>query len=321
MTWHAPAWLVMALALPSLSMAADFPARPLKMIVAFGPGTSTDLIARLLAEKMSASLKQPVIVENRAGAGGAIGTEAAAKAAPDGYTITLGTVGTLAINKTLYRKLAYDPVADFEPVALVGSTPTLLVVKADAPYGSVPELVAYARKHPGKVSFASAGSGTSGHLAGALLATRSQADMLHVPYKEGAQAVTSVMSGETAFMFYHPTAVMSQIKAGRLKALASSAGERSPRVGNLPTVAEAGYPGFALTAWFMVAAPKGVPREVMARLVDASASALADPALSAKLLEQGVEPSAIPQPALKAFVADETRKWADVIVAANAVID
>jgi tripartite-type tricarboxylate transporter receptor subunit TctC len=321
-TWSARGAIVLGLAVSGAAMAADdYPSHPVRMVVAFGPGTSTDLIARMLAERMSVNLKQPVIVENRAGAGGAIGTDAVAKAAPDGYTITLGTVGTHAINKTLYRKLPYDPVRDFTPVALVGYTPTLLVTRSDAPYGSVAQLVDYAHRNPGKVTFASAGSGTSGHLAGALLATMSNSDMLHVPYKEGAQAVTAVLSGETSFMFYHPTAVMPQVKAGRLKALASSAAKRSADLGTIPTVAEAGYPGFDLTAWFMIAAPKGIPAGVLSRLVQASTSALNDPALVKKLAEQGIEQSAIAQAELAAFTQTETAKWAKVIQAANAVID
>jgi tripartite-type tricarboxylate transporter receptor subunit TctC len=303
------------------SVAGSYPDRPIRMIVAFGPGTSTDITARLVAEKLGAVLGQPVIVENRAGAGGSIGTDYVAKAAPDGYTITLGTVGTLAINKTLYKRLPYDPVKSFVPIAMVGYTPTLLVTRSNAPYATVQELVAYAKARPGTVTYASAGPGTSGHLAGALVAEMSKTQMLHVPYKEGAQAVTAVMSGETDFMFYHPTAVMPQVKAGRLKALAASAAQRSALAPDVPTMEESGFPGFDLTAWFMLAAPAAVPQDVLATLTRSSAQVMQDPAVRRRLADLGVEPSTLDTAALMPFIEQETDKWAGIIVQANAALD
>ncbi len=300
---------------------SDYPTRPIRMIVAFGAGTTTDTIARLLSEKMSASLGKPVIVENRAGAGGSIGTDAVAKAAPDGYTLSLGTVGTFAINKSLYSKLAYDPKRDFEPISVVGYTPTLLVTRYDSPLNSVQDLVAYTRNNPGKVTFASAGSGTSGHLSGAMLSRLSKQDMLHIPYKEGAQAVTAVMSGETDFMFYHPTAVMGQIQAKRLKALGVSSAKRSRSAPDVPTIEESGYQPFDLTAWFMLAGPKGLPPAVLDKLETAARTALADPGLARKLAEQGIEPSDLSRDKLPAFLDEEIDKWAAVVQQAGAAVD
>jgi tripartite-type tricarboxylate transporter receptor subunit TctC len=308
-------------ALHNAAVAAPYPDRPIRMIVAFGPGTSTDITARLVAEKLSTVLGQPVIVENRAGAGGSIGTDFVAKAAPDGYTITLGTVGTLAINKTLYKRLPYDPATSFVPIAMVGYTPTLLVTRPNAPYAIVQELVSHGKAHPGTITFASAGPGTSGHLAGALLAEMSKTQMLHVPYKEGAQAVTAVMSGETDFLFYHPTAVMPQVRAGRLKALAASAARRSALAPDVPTMQESGFAGFDLTAWFMLAAPAQVPADVQATLSRAAAQVLSDPTVQRRLAELGVEPSTLDTAQLTPFIKQETEKWAHIIVQANAALD
>ncbi|ANN67196.1 Bug family tripartite tricarboxylate transporter substrate binding protein [Bordetella bronchialis] len=309
------------IALHGTGVAGSYPERPVRMVVAFGPGTSTDTTARLFAEKLSGALGQAVIVENRAGAGGSIGTDYVAKAAPDGYTITMGTVGTLAINKGLYKRLPYDPVTSFVPIAMPGYTPTLLVTRANAPWNTVQELVAYAKAHPGTVTYASAGPGTSGHLAGAMMAEMSKTQMLHVPYKEGAQAVTAVMSGETDVLFYHPTAVMPQVKAGRLKALAASSARRSAAAPDVPTMQESGFPGFDLTAWYMLAAPAGVPRDVLATLGKAAAQVMQDPALRQKLADLGVEPSTLDTAALNPFIKTETAKWADIIVQANAALD
>jgi tripartite-type tricarboxylate transporter receptor subunit TctC len=309
------------LALHNPSMAGSYPDRPVRMIVAFGPGTSTDITARLVAEKLATALGQPVIVENRAGAGGSIGTDYVAKAAPDGYTITMGTVGTLAINKTLYKRLPYDPATSFAPIAVVGYTPTLLVTRSNAPWSTVKELIDYAKAHPGTVTYASAGPGTSGHLAGALMSEMSKTQMLHVPYKEGAQAVTAVMSGEADVLFYHPTAVMPQVKGGRLKALAASAARRSSAAPDVPTMEESGFPGFDLTAWFMLAAPAAVPPDILATLTRATAKVMQDPAVQRKLADLGLERSTQDAASLTPFIKQETDKWARIIVQANAVLD
>ncbi|MEP7100229.1 MAG: tripartite tricarboxylate transporter substrate-binding protein, partial [Burkholderiales bacterium] len=217
---------VLVASLLALVGAAHAQDGPVKMIVPFGPGTTTDTIARVVAEGLGRELKQTVIVDNRAGAGGTVGSDMVAKAAPDGRTIVMGTVGTHAINASLFRKMPYDTLRDFAPVAFIGYTPTLLVVRANSSVKSLKDLTALAARPEG-VTFASAGNGTSGHLAGELLAQRLGGRMIHVPYKEGAVAMTSVMSGQADFMFYRPAAVMPQIRAGKLRAIGASGAVRS----------------------------------------------------------------------------------------------
>jgi len=298
--------------------ADTFPSRPVKMIVPFGPGTSTDIIARVMADEMAKSLGHPIVVENRAGAGGAIGTDFVARAPADGYTIVMGTVGTHAINKALYAKLTYDPVADFAPIALVGQTPTLLVVRGDSPINNLRDLASAAGKPPG-VSFASAGSGTSGHLAGELLKARLGVDMVHVPYKEGNMAVSDVISGQVHFMFYHPTAVLPHIRAGKLRALGVSSAKRSAAAPEVATIAEQTGSDFDLVAWFMLYAPKAVPAPALQKLRAAAAGALAAPDVQAKLLAQGIEQGATAD--LDEFSKAEVAKWADLVRLSGARVD
>ncbi len=292
--------------------AADYPERPIKMIVPFGPGTTTDTVARMMGDAMAKSLGQPVIVENKAGAGGSIGTEFVARSPADGYTIVMGTVGTHAINKALYPKLGYDPLRDFTPVAMVGSTPTLLVVAAGSPIRDLKDLAAAAAK-PGGISFASAGTGTSGHLAGELLKSRLGGTMVHIPYKEGSQALTDVMSGQAQFMFYHPIAVLPHIKAGKLRALGTSGMRRSASAPDVPTIAEQLGGNFDLQAWFMIYAPAATPAPVLQKLRDAAAAALANPDITAKLEVQGVEKNSVPMADIDKFGQDELAKWSDLI--------
>jgi len=304
--------------LPAAAQSDDFPSRPIRMIVPFGPGTSTDTVARVVADAMGKSLGQSLIVENRAGAGGTIGTDFVARSPADGYTIVMGTVGTHAINKSLYSKLNYDPARDFAPIAFVGQTPTLLVVSAESPIKSLKDLAAAAAKPPG-ITFASAGNGTSGHLAGELLKSRLGGDMVHVPYKEGSMAMSDVMSGQVAFLFYHPTAVLPHIRAGKLRALGVSSARRSAAVPDLPTIAEQTGGDFDLVAWFMLYAPKATPAPVMQKLQAAARAALADGGVQSKLAVQGVEQGDVKD--LDRFGADEIRKWADLVQQAGARID
>ena len=299
----------------------SWPARPIRMVVPFGPGTTTDITARIFAQSLGQQLKQAIVVENKPGAGGNIGTELVARAAPDGYMLSFGTVGTLAINAALYRKIAFDPQRDFVPLALAGATPTLLVVRADAPYANAAELVAYARQNPGKLSFASAGNGTSGHLAGELLKTLSGTQMTHVPYKEGTQALTAVISGQTDFMFYHPAAVMPHIGAARLKALAASSARRAAAAPNVPTLAEAGFAGFDLVAWFMLAAPANTPVPILRQLAEASERVLKTPEVVRQLEAQGIEQLPMPSAELPGFLARENAKWAGIVRASGAQVD
>jgi tripartite-type tricarboxylate transporter receptor subunit TctC len=303
------------------SQAQDYPVRPVKLIVPFGPGTTTDIVSRIFAEGLTKSLGQQVVVENRAGAGGVIGADLVAKSPADGYTIVMGTVGTHAINATLFKKLPYDPVKDFAPLAFAGYTPTLLVVAANSPLKSVKDLSAQASRADGKVSFASAGNGTSGHLAGELLKARLGGEMVHVPYKEGGLALTDVMGGQVQFMFYHPAAVMPHIKSGKLRALGASSAKRSAAAPEVATLTEQGVRDFDLVAWFMMYAPAATPAPVLARIRDAAAQTLGNPEVAAKLGAQGLELSNIKPDELPAFGRAEISKWAELVKRSGAQVD
>jgi tripartite-type tricarboxylate transporter receptor subunit TctC len=292
----------------------------IKMVVPFGPGTTTDTVARVVADALARTAKQSVVVDNRAGAGGSTGTDQVAKSSADGRTIVMGTVGTHAINAGLFRKLPYDPMRDFAPLAFVGYTPTLLVVAADSPAKSLKDLAALAARPEG-VTFASAGNGTSGHLAGEMLAQRLGGKMIHVPYKEGAVALTSVMSRQVDFMFYHPAATMPQIKAGKLRALGASGAVRSAAAPDVATLMEQGLADFDLVAWFMLYAPAATPPAALAQLRSASAAALAEPQTMARLREQGVEQRPMRADEMAPFNKIEIAKWADLVKRSGAQVD
>jgi len=293
---------------------------PIKMIVPFGPGTTTDTVGRVVAEALGKTLHQTVVVDNRAGAGGSVGTDQVAKSAPDGKTLVMGTVGTHAINAALFRKLPYDTLRDFAPIAFIGYTPTLLVVAATSPARSLKDLAAMAARPEG-VTFASAGNGTSGHLAGELLAQRVGGKMIHVPYKEGAVALTSVMAAQADFMFYHPAAVMPQIKAGKLRALGASGALRSAAASDVPTLMELGVKDFDLVAWFMLYAPAATPPAALNQLRGAAATALAQPETVVRLRDQGIEQRSLRADELVPFNQAELVKWAELVKRSGAQVD
>ncbi|MEY3871183.1 MAG: hypothetical protein RLZZ296_178 [Pseudomonadota bacterium] len=316
------AGLLSTLGLSALPVyAQDYPQRPIKLIVPFGAGTTTDIVSRVIAEGLSKPLGQPVVVENRAGAGGVIGSDLVAKGPADGYTIVMGTVGTHAINATLFKKLPYDPLRDFAPLAFTGYTPTLLVVAANSSFKTVKDLAAQASQPGSKVSFASAGNGTSGHLAGELLKARVGGDMVHVPYKEGGLALTDVMGGQVQFMFYHPAAVLPHIKSGKLRALGASSAKRSAAAPDVPTLMEQGVADFDLVAWFMMYAPAATPAPVLVRLREAAAQTLASPEVAAKLGAQGLELRNMKPDELASFGRSEITKWADLVKRSGAQVD
>lgn len=304
---------------PGVARAQDYPTRPLRMVVPFGPGTTTDIVTRVIAEGMARPLGQSVVVENRAGAGGSIGSDLIAKGAADGYSMVMGTVGTHAINASLFKKLPYDPVRDFAPLAFAGYTPTLLVVPASSPVRSLKDLADKARS--GGVNFASAGNGTSGHLAGELLKARLGGDMVHVPYKEGGLALNDVMAGQVQFMFYHPAAVMPHVRAGKLRALGVSSARRSTAAPDVPTIQEQGYGDFDLVAWFMLYAHAQTPAMQLAKLRDAAAQALANTEVVNKLNAQGLELRTMSPEELVAFNRAEITKWAELVKRSGAQVD
>lgn len=310
----------LALAAPLSGAAQDYPNRPVRLVVPFGPGTTTDIISRVFAEAMAKGLGQTVVVENKAGAGGNIGSDFVAKAPADGYTILMGTVGTHAINPGLYRKMPYDAQKDFAPIGFAGYTPTLLVVAANSPLKSLKDLQAAAGKSGG-VSFASAGNGTSGHLAGELLKARVGGEMVHVPYKEGGLAMSDVMAGQVQFMFYHPAAVMPHVKAGKLRALGVSSAKRTAAAPDVPTISEQGYGEFDLVAWFMLYAPAATPAPVLAKLRDAVAQAVTNPEVKAKLAAQGLEVPLLKGDELATFNRTEIAKWSELVKRSGAQVD
>lgn len=302
------------------AQATNFPTKSIRMLVPFGPGTTTDTIARMMADKMSNSLGQTIIIENKAGAGGTIGTAQVARSEADGYTILMGTVGTHAINNTLFSNINYDPIVDFEPIAFMGQTPTLLVVKNDSPYQSVKDLATASAKVPG-ITFASAGNGTSGHLAGELLKEKIGGEVMHIPYKEGSMALSDTMSGQVDFMFYHPSAVLPHIESGKLRAIGSSGASRSIAAPDVPSIAEQTGTDYDLVPWFMLYALSKTPDAVMQKLKDSATQAMNDPELIKGLKNLGLERGGENTHDLNQFAKTEIQKWADIVKNSGAKVN
>ena len=311
-----------ACALPGPVGAQDaYPLRPVTLIVPFPAGGSTDLVARLVAEKMSQELGQQIVVDNRGGAGGNVGSAAAAKADPDGYTLLMGTVATHALNPALYKNMPYDPVKDFAPVSLLVVVPNVLVVNPEFPAKSVAELIELAKAKPGEYSYASSGNGTPLHLSGELFKSMAGIDIVHVPYKGAGPALIDVMGGHVPIMFDNLPSSTEHIKAGKLRGLAVTTAERAPSMPDLPTVAESGLPGYETYTWNALFAPAGTPPEVIARVNEAAVKALADPEVQAKLQGFGATVVASTPEELAAHVQAELTKWAPVVKASGAQID
>jgi len=296
------------------AVAQDYPARQITLVVPFAPGGSVDFIGRIVAQNLSERLGKPVIVENRPGAGSATGTLAVTKAAADGYTLLLAPSGTYAINPTLYKKLSYDPANDLVPVALLVLDPLLLVVNPSLPVHSVSDLVKLAKQKPGQLSFASPGAGTSLHLLGELLKTTAGIDMVHVPYRGGAPALQDVISGQVQLMFSDPATGVPQAQAGKVRALGVSSASRLPAAPDIPTVAEAGLPGFEITSWQMIAAPAGIPKEIVAWLNAELKSVMAQPDIQKRIVDRGQIPVVSPSPQeLAGFISAETARWGKIV--------
>ncbi len=304
-------------AAPFALFAADaYPSKPIHLVVPFTPGGAVDTVGRTLGERLSAQMGQPVIVDNKAGASANIGADYVAKAAPDGYTLLVGANG-LATNPSLFAKLSFDPQRDLTPVALLGNPVLVLVTAADSPLKSVQQLIATGRADPKALTYASAGNGSSGHLAGALLVSVGKFEALHVPYKGGGPALIDLIAGRVSYMLLNPLEVLPQVRSGKLRALAVSSAKRSPLLPEVPTMAEAGLPGFEAGVWWALMAPAGTPKDIVAKLNAETLKALADPTAKSRLeaLGAAVTPSSPEQ--LGAFLHGETAKWAQVIKAAN----
>jgi tripartite-type tricarboxylate transporter receptor subunit TctC len=289
-----------------------YPSKPVRIISPFPPGGGNDALCRIVAQKLVEGLKQQVIVENRAGANGIVGTEVAARSAPDGYTIVLIPSGH-AVNATLYRKLPFDSIRDFAPITLAGSSPLVLAVHPSLPVKNVKELVALARARPGQLTYVSAGVGASGHLGGALFETLTGTQMVHIPYKGMAVAITDLMSGQVSLTFGTSLSVIPHARSGRLRALATTGARRSPALPDLPTVAEAGVPGYEASLWYGFVGPARLPPEVVRRLNSAIVAVLGLPDVRDRLASQGVDPQPTTPEEFAQLLASDVERWAKVI--------
>jgi tripartite-type tricarboxylate transporter receptor subunit TctC len=298
---------------PSLAAAQDFPTRPIRLIVPFPAGGPFDIIARVVGQRMSELTGQPVLIDNRGGQGGVLGTDAVAKANPDGYTIAISSAGALAISPSM-EKVAYDTLRDLEPVTLVATVPEMLVVATDVPAKNLSELIALAKAQPGKLNFASTGPGGLPHLAGELLKSAARIDIVHIPYRGAAPAVNDMLGQQQIQMaFFDLPILLPQIRANKLRAIAVGSLTRAPTAPQVPTLAEAGFPELHIENWYGMVAPKGTPQPIMAALHRIATQAIADPAVKEKLAAQGATLVGDTPEHFRAFIADETKRWAKVI--------
>lgn len=298
-----------------------WPTKPVKIVVGFAAGGSTDKLARVLSQRLGELLGQQVVVENRPGAAGNIAAEAVASAAPDGYTLFMATLSSQAINPHLYAKLKFDPIKSFEPVMLVAKYPLLLVVPPQLGVQSVPDLIAHARANPGRTFFASSGSGSPAHLAGEIFKLSTGTDVTHVPYRGGGPAMLGLMANEAQFGFETIPSAIGHARSGKLKGLAVTSDNRSTAAPDLPTMQEAGLKSFSVTSWAGLLAPAGTARDVIARIHQATQSALTSPAVASSLVSDGAEPGTGGPAEFSRFMSDELKTWGDVVRRSNAKVD
>ena len=309
---------LLALAAPLCAVAQDaWPAKPIRLVVPFPPGSSPDLIARMLGDQLRPALGQPVVIENKPGAGGMVGTGQVAKAAPDGYTFALSIPGPLAVNTVLYEKMEYDPFTELEPVTVLAASPNVLVVDAKLGVDTLQDFVKLVKASPGKYNYGSVGNGSASHLTMELLKQRAGIDLVHVPYKGSPQVIAALLAGEIAAGFIVPATAMPQVQSGRLKALGSTAAARSAVLPGMPTVAEQGFPGFESTAWTAIVAPAGTPQAIVQRLAAELARAVGSEEVREKLIALYFQPLGTPPGALRQLMREEAERWGKVIRAAG----
>ena len=308
-------------AAPLCAQTDNYPSRPIRFIVPLPPGGGADLVARIVAERLSKNMNQQVLVDNRAGGGTVIGADLAAKSAADGYTLLLGTATTHAINASLVKKLPYDPVRDFAPISLVAVLPQIIVAHPSLPATTLPELIVLARKRPGEILFASTGNGSANHLGAEMLKSVARLDMVHVPYKGAGPSITDLLAGQTQFMFTTIPPALPHVKSGRLKALSVAHSKRSALLPQLPTTAEGGAPGVEASSWNGVLVRQGTAPAIIARLHTELSSIMTQPELRERLAAAGVEPMINTPEEFARYIASETARYAKVIAASGARID
>ena len=313
--------LSLALTAPLLALAdSPYPDKPIRFVVPYPPGGGTDVVARIVQQRLQVALGQPIVIDNKGGAGGSLGTDIVAKAAPDGYTV-LFTLSSHTINPAIFPKLPFDTIKDFEPVGLVASLPQLLASNMAVPVRNVADVVAQAKAAPDKFSFASVGNGSPGHLAGELMVLRTGAPMAHIPYRGGGPAVTDVIGGQVPLLWVSIPAAAAQVKAGKLRALAVSTTKRSPAFPDVPTMQEAGVADFEVDSWYAMLVPAKTPRPIIERLNKALNTVLAEPAIRAQLIDQGADAVGGTPEALAKVIAAEVPKWIKLAKDANIKAD
>jgi tripartite-type tricarboxylate transporter receptor subunit TctC len=301
--------------------AADYPSKPITLIIGFAPGGPSDVMARILTRKMEEILKQPFVIENRAGAGGSIAGASVARATPDGYTVLLATGSLLAINVSLYKNLGYDPEKDFEPISMIGTQTNVLYLHPSVPAKSLGELIAHARANPGKLSFGSGGNGTPAHLAGELLKIEAKIDITHVPFRGTGPALQAVIGGHVPMAFNPPSPLIPHIQSGAIRPVAITTLKRTTVLPEVPTVAESGFPGFEAMTWHALVAPAGTPKEIVAALHAATAATVNDPDVRKALTDLGVDVVGGTPDELRAYLKSEIPKWAEVVKTSGAKVD
>ena len=310
-----------ACAAASAQGAQNYPNKPIRIVVPYAAGASTSLVTRLVGQKLTEAWGQPVVVDNRGGAGGAIGTEIVAKSPPDGYTLLLGTVGTFGINSAVYSKLSYDPVKDFAPVGMLATVANILAVQPSLPVTSVKELIALAKEKPGKLNYGSSGNGSTSHLSGEMLKSIAGISMTHVPYKGGAPMMADVLGGQLEVMFDQVPAVLPHAKAGRVRALAVTTARRSAAAPDVPTMAEAGVSGYEMTVWYSLMAPAGTPRDIIVKLNAELVKILNQPEFKQQMLAQGAELTSSTPEQLAEIIRADLAKYARIAKEAGATLD